>query len=230
MMGTHNDTPIFIMSFNRPEYLRRVLVSLRDQVDCDLTRRRLVLWQDGAISRFTARERAQIGDLEKCKAAFEEIFPKGIVMDSDVNLGVALNFDRAERFAFEELKTEAAIFLEDDLVLSPHYIATLDQLIATFSEDSRVGYVAAYGDHKNPLSDQQINHNKLILLYHNWGFALYRRQWLRMRDRVQRYLGLLADREYTERDHTAIFELFASGVRAASLLTRRRENRHLLHG
>jgi predicted O-methyltransferase YrrM len=211
--------PIFIMSFDRPHYLRQVLKSLKGQVGCQIERRRIVLFQDGAVNPFSGKRHATDDQIAACVKIFRDTFPTQPVMVSPINLGVALNFDRAERVAFEHLVAPAAIFLEDDLVLNPHYIATLDTLLQQFLHDERVGYVAAYGDHRLSLDQQTANSSTLISMYHNWGFALYRRQWRRMRHRVLQYLRLLDKVDYRDRDRIAIRKLFASwgfGCPAAS--------------
>src|SRR5438094_314008 len=114
--------PIVVMSFNRPDYLEAVLKSLVGQIGAELDRRTLALFQDGTVNPFSAQRRAREEDVLRCEKIFREYLPTGIVHSSPNNLGIALNFERAEKHAFEELGAEAAIFLEDDLVLSPHYI------------------------------------------------------------------------------------------------------------
>ena len=202
--------PILILSFNRPDYLAKVLESLRAQVACDLGDRTIVLFQDGAVNPFSGKRYAEDDKLDESVAVFRQAFPDGAVMRSPDNLGIALNFDRAERYGFETLAAEAAIFLEDDLVLGPHYISTLDSLVETFRDDTRVGYVAAYGDHRTSAEQQRANSHRLAILTHNWAFALYRRQWLRMRDRVLQYLDIVRGGDYNLRDRAKIEALFAS--------------------
>lgn len=203
-------SPILIMSFNRPDYLAKVLDSLRSQADTDLGERQVVLFQDGAVNPYSGRRHATDQDIEACIHLFQKSLPRGTVMASPINLGVALNFDRAEKFAFDELKADAAIFLEDDMVLGPHYLTVLEKLLDTFYLDERVGYLAAYGAHLKSVEEQRANKHRLILLYHNWGFGLYRRQWLRMRPRIDSYLEIIKTVDYVERDHQKIRSLFAS--------------------
>jgi hypothetical protein len=198
------------MSFNRPGYLEKVLHSLKSQVDCDIDERVIVLFQDGAVNPYSKLRRASDEKIGASVDIFQSIFPNAAVRASSNNLGVAFNFDRAEKFGFEDLKAEAVIFLEDDLILSPNYISILDSLIAEFANDQRVGYLAAYGDHTKSLEDQQKNKHRLIALGHNWAFALYRRQWLKMRSRVLEYLKVIERCDYVDRDHELIRSLFYS--------------------
>jgi hypothetical protein len=202
--------PIFLISFNRPDYLRKVLESLRAQVDCEIDRRTIIMFQDGAVNPYSNERHASESDINQCVRIFYSLFPNSQVFRSPTNLGVAFNFDRAERYGFEELSAESVVFLEDDLVLSRHYLSIIDRLIEIFAEDRRVGYVAAYGDHTRSIKDQHTHRRRLIRLTHNWGFALYRRQWLKMRPHVLQYLGLVERKDYRYKDAQAIRDLFAS--------------------
>jgi hypothetical protein len=202
--------PIAILSFDRPDYLRRVLDSLKSQIGCDLECRSVTLFQDGAVNPHSSIQRGAIEDIAQCVDLFKQRFPRGEVVPSSVNLGAALNFDRAETMMFETLGAEAAIFLEDDLVLGPNYISTLEALISIFIDDDRVGYVAAYGDHRKTIEEQRANCDRLVLLGNNWGFALFRWQWLRMRARIREYLQLMENTDYYLRDGDRIARLFAA--------------------
>lgn len=202
--------PIIVMAFNRPHYLEEVLQSLRTQRNCKIDERRIFLFQDGGKSGWADEIHADIDTLRASVSTFNKLIPRGRVWASDLNLGVALNFDRAERFAFEDLEAEAAIFLEDDLVLSPYYINTLDHLITYALEEPRVGYVAAYGNHTAPYEMQLQRRSDFTALFHNWGFGLVKRQWLAQRPYVDQYLDIIRRANYRQRDVAAISELFKS--------------------
>ena len=198
------------MSFNRPNYLRKVLGSLREQVDCGIEQRTIILFQDGAVNPYSNKRHASDDDIDQCTEIFQDLFPESQFITSSVNLGVVLNFDQAERYGFEHLDAEAIIFPEDDLVLGRYYISIIDKLIETFLTDDRVGYVAAYGGHTKSVQEQHAHHQRLIGLTHNWGFALYRRQWRKMRPSLLEYLSLVRDVDYRYKDAQAICKLFAS--------------------
>ncbi|WP_296175478.1 class I SAM-dependent methyltransferase [uncultured Brevundimonas sp.] len=194
--------PIAVMSFNRPTLLRQVLTSLATQsVPVDPTS--VYLFQDGP----------QRGDDSKkhieCVDVFNEIFPRGNAIVSQENLGVALNFDRAERFFFEDLKSTYAIFFEDDLLLSNHYIKAIEQMVAFAIEDERIAYVSAYGDHRASSEEQSNRIGDIIPMGHKWGFALTRRQWLRQMPIIDGYLEIVRQRPYASRDHDRIKEYFS---------------------
>lgn len=133
------DYPIAIMSFNRPQYLEPVLQALSAQTHCHMPQRPISLFQDGVVNRITGQPQADPKDVESCIALFRLHFPHGTVFESTENLGVALNFERAEHYAFETLNADAALFFEDDLVVSPFYVHSLEHLLAIAETDDRIG-------------------------------------------------------------------------------------------
>lgn len=196
------------MSFNRPELLAEVLNSLKRQT-ISVDGAKVYLFQDGAQSRFT-QDPADASLQNECVKRFRDIFPEGQVLQSPVNLGIALSFDRAERLFFETLKAECGLFFEDDLFLSPHYLDALLQLANFAITEPLVAYVAAYGDHKATLADQQAEPGKIVPMAHNWAFALTRRQWLRQQEVVDGYLSIVRNNDYALRDVKRIAAYYAS--------------------
>jgi len=198
--------PIAVMSFDRPHYLESVLHTLKAQT-MPITATEIFLFQDG----YRSRNGHQLTDprrVERCIELFETMFPGSKTFSSTENLGVALNFARAEKYFFEEIGAEAAFFFEDDLLVSPHYLTVLYALTAIALEEKRIAYVAAYGDHRASPAEQKLSASKLILMRHKWGFALTRRQWLAQCDILVPYLEILARGDYRSRDHVAIRQYF----------------------
>src|SRR5262245_31156811 len=103
--------PILVLSFNRPHYLSPVLEALAAQAG--LAAERVHLFQDGAVNAYSGRVAARREDVDACVALFRRRFPGGHVHLAPANIGIAENFLRAERFAFEELGAECAYFFED---------------------------------------------------------------------------------------------------------------------
>ena len=69
---------------------------------------------------------------------FRSIVPWGTVLAPSVNLGIALNYERAENYVFETLRSPQALILEDDLVLSSQYLQVIRWLIGFAQQDSRI--------------------------------------------------------------------------------------------
>jgi hypothetical protein len=192
------DRPIAVISYNRPDLLERFLTSLKEQT-VTVDPARVALFQDHG-------DQAEAD----CVAVFRAAFPEGEVFQSDTNLGVALNIDRAERHVFETLGADVAYFFEDDLILGPHYLEALGQLSDFALSEERVGYVAAYGNHRASAEEQAERSGEIVPMDHIWGFALLRRQWERQKPIIEPYLEIIRQRPYRERDEEAIKEYYRS--------------------
>lgn len=190
------DTPIAVLSFNRPHYLTAVLDSLAAQVD--LGNRQVCLFQDNAVSPHTQTRYAEDKDIAACIDIFREKFPSGIVMLAEHNLGVARNFLRAEEWAFLHLGSDGCFFFEDDMVLSPHYLTMMDRLFAFAMANDRVGYFAAFGALTMPMQQQRSLARTLRRLSYHWGFGLTRRHWTDLRQWLDPFYQMTADMDYKD--------------------------------
>ena len=195
--------PIAVMSFNRPDLLAEVLMSLKAQ-EAPIDHAAIHLFQDGAPAHADGLLQ------DECVKIFKEIFPEGQTHKADKNLGVALNFERAESLFFSSMKADYAFFFEDDLVLNKNYIQVLEQMTSFALKDERIAYVSAYGNYKAPLEEQKKRARDVIPMGHKWGFALTRRQWLRQKPIIDGYLDIVRQRPYSSRDHKAITKYFNS--------------------
>jgi hypothetical protein len=203
-------TPIGILAFNRSDYLELTLKSLAGQAGGALDGREVHLFQDGVLNPISGKRYAADATRDENVALFSKIFPKGVVHAQADNLGIARHFDFIERYFFETRDFAAAMFFEDDLLLHPDYLNIMDRLLLEALSNEKVGYVAAYGDHRAPLAEQLKHLPKLIEMRHKWGFGLTRRQWLRQRPLVQEYLTLIADSDYQMRDGVKIVDWLIS--------------------
>ncbi len=196
---------IAILSFDRPSYLEQVLHSLRPQVNRNDT---IFLFQDGAWNPHSQQAKGSTAGIDKCVALFRSIIPWGIVKTSGYNLGVAENYERAEQELFERMQCPHALFLEDDLVLSPNYLAVTQMLLSLAQGEPRISYVSAYGNFWASLDEQTRRKRELMHMHENWGFALTRKTWLAERPFRRDYLNLLQGADYTQRDSRAIVQFY----------------------
>lgn len=194
--------PVVVMAFNRPHYLRETLASIVAQPCVAAGRREVHLFQDGAVNFHSGVRHATDEEIAASIATFREICPQGQVHFAGPNIGIALNFDRAERYVFLERRFESACFFEDDMVLGPHYLATLQRLLdfaASPASEGLVGHVAAYGHHKASLAEQVKRRRELMIMGHAWGFGITRAHWLEMREIIDPYIKLVSDCDYRQR-------------------------------
>lgn len=186
--------PIAVISFNRPHYLGQLLASLAAQQPA-VKPRRVHLFQDGAVNRYSGIRYAADADIAASLTLFRDYFPQGHVHASPDNIGIAENILRAEKLFFEELRAPVGYFFEDDLVLSPHYVAALDLMRRAFARFDRIVYYSANGAYGASLEQQRSNARKLIFMGHFWGFALKRSHWVRMQPFLAEYHRLVTGRD-----------------------------------
>jgi GT2 family glycosyltransferase len=134
---------IAVLSYDRPHYLTQVLDSLAPQLS-ELDQ--VYLFQDGAWNPHSGITKTDPEFIEECCMQFSRIIPQGKIFRSEVNLGIAGNYRRADEFLFVDKEAPYALFLEDDLVLSVHYLKIIDRLLKLAESHPSIGYVSAYGD------------------------------------------------------------------------------------
>ena len=199
--------PVVVMAFNRPQYLRETLLSIAAQPCVAAGRREVHLFQDGAVNFHSGARYATDEEIEASITAFREVFPAGTVHLPARNIGIALNFDRAERYVFLRRRFDSACFFEDDMVLGPHYLATLQRMIdyaASPASFGMVGYVAAYGHHKAPVAEQFKRRREVMDVGHAWGYGVTREHWLKVREVLDPYIKIVSDCDYRIRPKAKI--------------------------
>ena len=205
--------PIVIMSFNRPQYLAETLESIRAQTPL-LDNRRIHLFQDGAVNAYSGIKYGSMDEISRCIAIFCKMFPGGQLHYAKYNIGVCENYLRAERFVFESLQAPIAYFFEDDLVLSPKYLATLNILQSSFRLEPRIGCFNAVGEHLATFADQETNRHKLTTMRHRWGFAMKKSHWIEIHSLLKPYYRMVCGHDYRQRPHQEIRSWHSTWIEA----------------
>jgi hypothetical protein len=107
----------------------------------------------------------------------------------------------------EVLGRDAAVLLEGDLVLGPHYLEAIADLLSPAAEEPKIGYVSAYRDLWASLRKQWKLVDQLIPMHENWGAALTLASWLAKRPVRERYWERVKEADHSQRDHEAILVL-----------------------
>ena len=197
--------PIFIISFDRPDYLGSLCKTLRSQTGVEIDETQIFLMQDGAISAYSGNRYSDDGAIHATVETFRQYFPNGRVIQSNENLGIARNIRRAENIAFEELRAEVGYFFEDDLELGSKYLLAMETLKESLANTGQpVAYFAAYGDHRVDRVGDGVN---VVSMDHHWGFGLFRQAWTQIDGWMQPYYELLDGTDYKYRNGLRIFEL-----------------------
>ena len=185
--------PVIIFSYNRPKLLEQLLQSIAVQKVGKGINLNFILAQD----YFNTSVYNYCIDLTR-KYLGQNI----VILRTSINLGVARNFDRAENYVFKKNKFEYALFLEDDLLLTPDYFMLSIKFIKHMMQNQHVGMMAGRGNRLNPdILLQNKYENKLINLdEHNWGFVLSRRAWLARQKLLKPYLDIVLKIPYRQRN------------------------------
>lgn len=192
--------PICILAFDRPGYFREVIGSIREFMTFSGLEFAVHLFQDGAYSTFCSRDVADPFLCEENVRIFAEMFPEGVIHRAEENLGVARNFDRAERYAFDDLGAPFALFFEDDMVVDKYYLIAMNELGNYALREERIGLFSAYGSSvMNPLEEQHRNHKLLAQINHNWAFELTKTFWKKRQPFVDKYLEIVGKFDYREK-------------------------------
>jgi hypothetical protein len=191
------------MSYNRPDYLKKTLLSLVGQQGSSIDGP-IYLFQDNCYNNYSKKYHCEEILIKECVSVFEAIFPNGQVLLSDYNIGVCENFLRAEQFLFGNLNAPVAYFFEDDLILSPNYITELEKIRAFADSSATVGYFACYGHLGATLEQQRKNKSVIRNLAHHWAFGLLKKHWISMQPVMQFYYDMVVGRDYRERPSAAI--------------------------
>ena len=192
--------PICLFSFNRPDYLRATLDSLVAAMQAAGMAGPVALFQDGAWNPHSRQSKAAASDIAACRDLFQRLVPHGAVFESPVNLGIAANIERGERWAFETMRAPAALFFEDDMVLAPFYFRAMAGLHALALAQPRIAMFAAYGaDGRASAADQAAQRRRVGPMHHNWAFGLTRAAWQARETLTRDYLHLLSGSDYRDR-------------------------------
>lgn len=197
---------VALMSFNRPQYLKKVLQSIEDQIEDDY---KIILFQDGAVNKYSWRKCANKNDIDECISLFKETFPQGETVISPTNIGVAQSFNEAEYLLFDERNCDEVLFLEDDMILSPYYFRIIKKLLDEFRNDERIGMVCAYGDINDSMEHQEKNSQMLKSIDHLWGYATTKKSWERRSPYyLEWYIPFISDKDYIQRDVSLISQWY----------------------
>ena len=202
------ETPIVIMSFNRPQMLARVLDSLKAQAGISLDDKNVFLFQDGSVNLYSRIRYSSDELIEESISEFMKRFPNGQVMAASQNIGVCENFFRAENHVFQTLGAECAYFFEDDLVLGPHYLDSMEKIRGWASKTSDVAYFSCYGNYYADAEWSRSHDREFCQMDHHWGFGLFRTKWLAMQEPLRPYYKAVMGQDYNLRDHRQVFGLY----------------------
>ena len=157
--------PIALFCFNRPSHTLRTLEALARNKDFEASK--LYIFCDGA------RRPEESAAVEATRrVARDWPHPVKVVREAAVNLGLA----RSVRGGVNSLCEEhgLVIVVEDDLGVSPHFLAFLNEGRRRYAEDSKVMQISGYMFPVQPKFEEDA---LFLPMTTSWGWATWQRAW-----------------------------------------------------
>jgi hypothetical protein len=207
IVGVRMKKALALIAYDRADYLSKVLASLYQQSIASSSLfdiYDIFLFQDGLKESHKKNPEFIAEHARVTELIGQAKFVKQTYLQAE-NLGVARHFDFVERTLFADQSYDFVVFCEDDMILGPAYMNTLDQMANLFAKDSRVGMVSAHSQNYVISKERQFaRQNEYLAMGHNWGFGLYRRAWTDIYPLITHYLELIANLPYGQRNHRVI--------------------------
>lgn len=177
-----DNTPIIIFAYNRPAHLQRLIDSLHQNPECTDTD--LYVYADGAKIDGDANVDAVRDVINKIEGfrSVTQIF-------RDKNIGLAANIIDGVTSTINQ--HGAAIVLEDDLVVTPHFIKYMQAALNHY-KDANTFSIAGYTPPVDIPNDYQYD-TYAVMRNCSWGWATWQDRWNRVDWDVKDFAEFFAD-------------------------------------
>jgi glycosyltransferase involved in cell wall biosynthesis len=186
------ETPIIIFAYNRPKHLQRLIDSLRRNPECNDTD--LYIFADGAKAAGDADVDA-VREVVKKIDGFRSVTP----IFREKNIGLAANIIDGVSSTINRHGT--AIVLEDDLVVTPHFIKYMRAALNHY-KDSNAFSIAGYSPRIDVPNDYKYD-TYAIMRNCSWGWATWQDRWNQVDWDVKDFAEFFADNEAVKKFNQA---------------------------
>jgi len=198
--------PIGLLLFNRFDYAKQVLESLRAQT-LPVDQSQLHISIDGY-----AGSKAEFQGKPDRTAAIEELarslFPHATILSAEKNIGITEANCLLEQNMLESHPDATWIgFFEEDYVLSPDYLVITQQLISAAQPVDDIVMVAATGETLDPDNRDVAG---IFPMGHLWAHLVRVSHVRERHEDVQIFRHQLSEKAYWERDRVALARIMAS--------------------
>lgn len=164
-------SPLVIFAFNRPEYLKKCLKSLKSN---KLSRQTTTYF----FIDYPKLEK----DFKNYKKVIKiiratNIFKKKIIIQRKYNYGLKKNILNGINYVLKE--NETIIVLEDDLYLSKYFLDYMNKYLNFFKNSKNIASVHGYC---YPINKKNLNNFFLLRGADCWGWGTWRRAWKHYND------------------------------------------------
>lgn len=134
--GDSTLAPVALFAYRRPDHLRRVLEALADNPEAGSTE--VVIHCDGASSPNHAEAVERTREVARRARGFGKVQ----VVERETNLGLSQSIIKGVGEMLVD--HDRVIVLEDDLVVSSHFLAYMNNGLACYRDDPRVASIHGY--------------------------------------------------------------------------------------
>lgn len=161
-----NVTPIVILSYNRPDLLRKLIETIDNNTSSPI-----IVSQDGPRTD---------SDVKKIKQCIEVL--ETMKMESEIeiveykeNQGIEKSVTNIVSYAVQ--KYDRAIILEDDCIPSNSLIPYLENALNHFENDLSIGHISGYNAIPINKFNGPVKEIRKSIYPFSWGWATWRRSW-----------------------------------------------------
>lgn len=174
--------PIAVFVYRRPERARRLIASLLENPEAKDSE--LIIYSDGAKSPDAENDVREMRDLMRAETGFGSI----TLVERERNLGLANSI-------IDGVSTQCrlrgrVVVLEEDLVVSPHFLAFMNDALVHYQTDERVMQVVG---HLFPFDLTATEDAVFLPLTSSWGWATWDRAWCNFDPEAKGYETLQND-------------------------------------
>jgi hypothetical protein len=160
--------PIVLFVYSRPELTKTTLETLAANKEAAASI--LYVYSDGpkpSASPEMLQRINEVRNLVRSKQWCKEV----VLMDAEKNKGLA----RSVIDGVTEIvnRHEKAIILEDDIIISPHFLSFMNNALEKYKDDSRVGSIAGW----NYFCSGKLSENFFFRLPDSISWGIYKRSW-----------------------------------------------------
>ena len=175
-------SPIVLFVYARPEHTRKVLQSLaqnKEAIESDL-----IIYSDGPKNEKTADLVAEVRTIVAHVSGFKSVTTHFSSGNKGLSQSIISGVSEVLR------KYSSCIVLEDDLVLSPHFLSFMNDGLSKYSADSRVASIHGY---VYP-TQASLPENFFMKGADCWGWGTWKRAWDLFEEDGSKLLELLKNK------------------------------------
>lgn len=159
-------SPIVVFVYNRPEHTRRTIQALLKNPEAEMSD--LFVFSDAAKDKSAEEAVKQVREYIRQISGFKTV----TIYERDSNWGLANSVIDGVTHICNDLGK--VIVLEDDLQVSPHFLAYMNEGLDKYEHDERVMQIAGY---MFPAEIQSKDDALFLPFISSWGWATWSRAW-----------------------------------------------------